>query len=406
MKRWIIGVAAVAVAIIAFAWTRKSAPKPVPVVAASRGPLLSLISTNATAEPGQWNPVTATEAGRIARVLVKAGDRVSASQAIAIVEQPGLDSEIAAARHSLKEAESSLKLAAAGGTAREKAELDALQSKLQVELAAARRDHASVGRLVEKNAATKAELNALADRIAQLNQELKSCQARRAALVESGAQALAESRVEQARKSLDDVLARQRRSALAAPAAGTVFELNAKPGDWVEPGTVVAKVGALDTMRLKVYVDEPDLGRVAAGMKIKVRWDAMPDREWDAAVVQVPAQITAMGTRMVGEVLATMPNPGGKIPAGANLNVEMEAERIEDALIIPKESLRRRDEQIGVLIAEDGILKWRPVRTGISNLTSVQVTGGLDPGTLVATGSGADLAEGMKAEPVVQGRVR
>jgi HlyD family secretion protein len=387
---------------MAFAWTRKSAPKQAPVVAVERGPILSLISTNATAEPGQWRAVTAAMAGRVSRVAVKPGDRVAAGAAVAVVEQPGIESEIAQARHSLKEAESALALAGAGGSSREKAELDATHSKLLVELDAARRDYASVGRLVAKNAATKAELDAIADRIAQMGDELKSYSNRRASLVEPGAKALAASRVEQARKSLEEVLARQSRLALTAALPGVVFEVTAKPGDWVEPGTVVAKVGDLETMRLRVYVDEPDLGRVAAGMKLKVSWDAIPDRTWEAAVVQVPAQVTAMGTRMVGEVLATMPSPGMRIPAGANLNVELEAERIMDALTIPKESLRRKDAQVGVLVAENGILKWRAIRTGISNLSAVQVISGLKQGDQVVAGGDPELAEGMHVEVVVQ----
>jgi len=406
VKRWIIGLVLAVAAVMVFAWTRKSAPKQVPVVAATRGPLLSLISTNATAEPGQWRAVTAVEAGRIVQVPVKAGARGAAGQTVAVLEQPGIESEIAAARYTLKEAESALALAGAGGPSRERAELDALQSKLVVELNAARRDYASVGRLVAKNAATKAELDAIADRIAQMDQELKSYSARRAALVETGAKALAESRVEQARKSLDEALARQRRLALAVPVPGVVYDVLVKPGDWVEPGTVVAKVGAVETMLLKVFVDEPDLGRVMAGMKIKVSWDAIPERAWAATVVQVPAQVTALGTRMVGEVLAMMPNPDGKIPSGANLNVEMEAERIDDALIIPKECLRRKDAQIGVLVAEDGALKWRAIRTGISNLTSVQVVSGLKPGELVVSGAEPEWADGMKAVPVVQSQSR
>jgi len=399
VKRWIIGLAVAVIAVLAFAWTRKSAPKQVPVAAVVREPILSRISTNAVAEPEQWRAVTAVEAGRISAGPGAAGVRVAAGQTVAVVEQPGLDAEIAAARHALREAESALALAAAGGPSREKAELDALRNKLQVELNSARRDYASTSRLVAKGAAAKAELDAISDRIAQLDQELKSYSARRAALVETGAKPVAESRVEQARKALDGALTRQRRLTLAAPISGVLYDVAARPGDWVEPGSAIAKVGGMEKMRLKVFVDEPDLGRVAVGTKLKVSWDAMPERTWEAAVTHVPVQVTAMGTRMVGEVLAIMPNPDGKIPAGANLNVEMEAERIGDALTIPKDSLRRKDGQIGVFVAEAGTLRWRAVRTGISNLTSVQIIGGLKQGEQVVTGADTGLAEGMRIEP-------
>lgn len=389
-------------AVFGFAWTRKSAPREVPVVQAVRAPLLSLIATNATAEPSEWRAVVATMAGRIESVRAAAGDRVGQGAALATIGDPAIESEIAAAEAALKEAEAALEASLRGGPASERAEITALESKLQIELAAARRERAAVERLVGKNAATRSELEAAADRVAQIEAELKSAANRRVALVETSPSALATSRVNQARQALAAIQARKRSSVLAAPIAGLVYEFGAKPGDWVQPGDSVAKVGRLETMRLKVFVDEPDLGRVTKGMKIKVSWDAAPGEAWEATVIQAPAQVTAMGTRMVGEVIAEMANPGARIPSGANLNVEIEAEKVEGALTIPKEALRRKDGAIGVLAVENGVLTWRTIRTGISSLTSVQVVDGLKEGDAVVSSSDPQWAEGMKVTPVRQ----
>lgn len=403
MKRWIVGSVLAVVAVMAFAWSRKSAPKEVPVVKAVRGPILSLITTNATAEPFEWRAVTATIAGRIGRVLVQAGDTTVWGQGVAEIEIPESRRDIAAAEAELDQTKAALATANQGGSAREKSEVDALESKLNIELASARREHAATARLVAKDAATKAELEVLADRIVQIESELKSAAVRRAVLVEFDARVAAASRYRLAQAAFDLVRNRQRSALLITPIPGVVYELNVKPGDWVEPGTAVAKVGNLETMRLKVYVDEPDLGRMSTGMKIKVSWDAIPDESWQATVERVPPQVTAMGTRMVGEVIARMPNPGMKIPTGSNLNAEIQAERVEAALTIPKESLRRKDSRIGVLVAENGTLRWRDVRIGISSLASVQVIDGLKEGDAVVAGSDPQFVEGMRATPVTGG---
>ena len=79
-----------------------------------------------------------------------------------------------------------------------------------------------------------------------------------------------------------------------------------------------------------------------------------------------------------------------------------EAEKVECALTIPKEALRRKDGAIGVLAVEDGVLKWRTIRTGISSLTSVQVVDGLKEGDSVVSSSDPQWAEGMKVTPVRQ----
>lgn len=402
MKRWIIGLALAAVAVFALAWTRKSAPREAPVVKAVRGPLLSLIATNATAEPSEWRAVVATMAGRIESIRAAAGDRVGQGAALATIADPAIESEIAAAEAALKEAEAALEASLRGGPARERAEIAALESKLQLELAAARRDRAAVDRLVAKNAATRIESEAAADRVAQIEAELKSAANRRVALVETSPSALAASRVNQAKQALAAVRARKRSAVLAAPISGLVYEFGARPGGWVQPGDSVAKVGRLETMRLRVFVDEPDLGRVTKGMKVKVNWDAAPGEVWEATVTQAPAQVTAMGTRMVGEVIAEMANAGARIPSGANVNVEIEAEKVEGALTIPKEALRRRDGALGVLIAEGGVLRWRTIRTGISSLSSVQVVDGLKESDAVVASSDPQWVEGMKVAPVMR----
>lgn len=396
MKRWIIGLAAAALAIIAFAWTRKSAPKEVPVARAVRAPLLSLITTNATAEPGRWRAVVAQSSGRVESVRVKAGDKVGQGAILATISDQAIEADAAAAEAALQEAEAAMEASLRGGPARERAEIAAAESKFLVELAAAKRDRDAIERLVKKDAATRSELESAGDRVAQIEAELKSAAGRRVALVEGTPSGVAAGRVNQAKQALAAIMARKRAAAMAAPVSGVVYELNARPGDWLEPGAIAAKVGDLETMLLKVYVDEPDLGRVTKGMKIRVAWDAEPGETWEAVVVQVPPRVTALGTRMVGEVVAEMANPGGRIPSGANVNVEIAAEKVDGALTIPKEALRRKDGLIGVLVAENGVLQWRTIRTGISSLSSVQVVNGLKEGEAVVSSSDAQWVEGMK----------
>ncbi|MBA3976374.1 MAG: hypothetical protein C0504_19370 [Candidatus Solibacter sp.] len=392
-----------AVAVLAVAWSRKPAPRQVPASRVERAGLLSLITTNATAEPSQWQAVVAQMAGRIESVRVKAGDKVWRGAALAAISDPAIESEAAAGEAALKEAEASLEASLRGGPAGERAEIGALESKLRVELASARRDRAAIERLAAKDAATRAELEAASDRVARIEAELKSTADRRVALVETASSAVAASRVNQARQALEAVLARKRRAVLTAPVSGVVYELSARPGDWMQPGAAAARVGVMDPMRLKVFVDEPDLGRVTKGMKLKVSWDAAPGEVWEAAVVQTPAQVTALGTRMVGEVIAEMPNPAARVPSGANLNVEIEAERIEGALTVPKEALRRRDGALGVLAVEDGVLRWRTIRTGISSLSLVEVIDGLREGDTVVSSSDPQYVEFMKVTPVMRG---
>ena len=95
-----------------------------------------------------------------------------------------------------------------------------------------------------------------------------------------------------------------RKSVVRAPIAGTVYQFDLKPGAYLNAGDLVASIGQLDRVRVKVFVDEPDLGRVKRGMPVGITWDAMPGRQWKGVVDKTPTQIVALGTRQVGEVYA------------------------------------------------------------------------------------------------------
>ncbi len=145
----------------------------------------------------------------------------------------------------------------------------------------------------------------------------------------------------------------------------------------MNPGDAVASVGKLDRMRVLVYVDEPELGRVRAGMPVVITWDARSGKQWTGTVDKVPTEIITLGTRQVGEVVCMVDNPGQELLPGTNVNAAIRSQVVENALTIPKETLRRENDQSGVLLLEGDHLTWRPVKLGASSVTRIQVLEGL-----------------------------
>ena len=96
---------------------------------------------------------------------------------------------------------------------------------------------------------------------------------------------------------------------IRAPVSGTLYQFDLKVGAYLQPGDLVGLVGNLDKVKVTVYVDEPDLGRVAVGMPVTITWDAMPGRQWKGTVDKFPTQVVALGTRQVGEVGCIIDNP-------------------------------------------------------------------------------------------------
>lgn len=183
---------------------------------------------------------------------------------------------------------------------------------------------------------------------------------------------------------------------------GIVYALEVKPGSFVQPGDPIARVGKLDLLRVTLYVDEPELGRVEKGMPVTITWDALPGRTWTGKVESVPLQVVPIGTRQVGEVVCIIENPGLTLIPGTNINAEIRSRVVENALTVPKEALRREGTETGVFRLENNKVIWRPVRLGASSITRVQVTTGLADGDQVALPIDAPLKSGDAVRPVAR----
>ncbi len=191
-------------------------------------------------------------------------------------------------------------------------------------------------------------------------------------------------------------------SIIRAPMDGTLYDFDLKQGSYVNPGDAIAKVGKLDRVRVTVYVDEPDLGKVHEGEQVIITWDALPGHQWKGKVDKLPTQIVPLGTRQVGEVGCIIENPDRDLLPNANINADIQATVVENALAIPKEAIRRQGSETGVLLLQGDRVVWRKVNLGISSYTKSQVLSGLSDGDAGALPSEKPIQSGSRVQPVFQ----
>jgi len=396
-------IAAIA-AVGAGAWfyTKKSADPAVPFAKTTRETISNVLSTNGRVEPVEYVDVKAEAQGTIRTLGVRAGDTVAKGQALAEISDPALQQEIeaAAAREAAIRAE--IGTLEAGGRGADFAEIDGSVARLNGEREAAQKNVESLTRLVEKKAATGYELQQAKQAVTSLDVQIAALRQKRGALVTKGELTGAQARLREAQANSEAIRARLKLYAVAAPMAGVIYDLPARAGAFVHPGDAVASVGRMDPVRVRVYVDEPELGRVAVGKAVRLTWDALPGREWKGTVDKMPSEILTMGTRQVGEVLCTIENPKRELVAGTNVNAFILTQVVEKALTIPKAAVRR-DGGIGVFVlAGDGTLRWQAVKTGASDALRVEVLEGLKDGDAVAEATDGNLQNGMKVTAVIQ----
>lgn len=379
---------------------RRSAPPEVPFARVKRETLVSTVVTNGKVEPLEWVAVRALRSGLVEKVHVRHGQRVARGQTLAELDSAGAQIELAAAEGRLEQARATLAVLDRGGPALEKARLEGELKQARLELETAQREHDELLRLAAKQAATRQEV---ADALRRLNEarfRIESLERQRAALADPAERQAAEGRVREAEAAVRLARLRIEQGLIRAPVAGVVYDIEVRAGGYVNAGDSIAKVGQTDKVRVRVYVDEPELGRVSRGMPVTITWDALPGKRWKGTVEQMATQVVTLGTRQVGEVICVIDNPGGELLPGTNINAEILSQWAENALTVPKEALRTSGGQTGVLVLNDGKVAWRPVRVGVASLTRAQVVSGLRDGEAVALAVGQRLRDGDAVRPV------
>jgi HlyD family secretion protein len=398
LKKSIIGAAAVALAAAAWWYGQRPVIPTVPFAKVTRETLVSSLPTNGKVEPIEWSTIRAAAPGLIDRVLIQEGQRVRQGDRIATLRAPDVQPEIAAAEAQMARARAQLAEIEKGGQSTALAEIESGLQRARFQKQTAERDLAALERLLEKKAATQSDVDAARRKANEAQIEIEALTRKRAALAGSADRAVAEAQLREGQAAAEAARRRGAQAEIRSPVSGVAYSVDVRPGAYANAGDPIASVGRLDTLRVRVFVDEPELGRVAAGQPVKITWDALAGVSWTGTVERIPTEITALGTRQVGEVLCTIENTNGKLAPGANVNVEIETSVAPNALTVPKEAIRRDGRRTGSFVLEGDRVRWRDVQVGVSSATRSQVTSGLKEGDSVALTVDFQLKDGDRVE--------
>lgn len=382
-------------------WLYFSSNKPpeTSFIQAQRGKIESLVATNGKIEPLEWAAARSETEGLIGKVLVVKGQAVKSGQPLAIIEAREARAELAAAESRIGQAKADIQTLQGGGRPTDIATIDASLRKARLDLDQARRDLASFQRLEQKNAATKFELQTAKDLVDRLSAQIDTLNNQRAALVNPADLGAAQARMRDAQAAAQ--LARQKigLSTIAAPIDGVVYQLDVKAGTYVSAGALIANIGTVSRVKAIVFVDEPELGRVKTGMPVTITWDALTGRQWKGVVDKAATQIVALGTRQVGEVTCLIDNTDSSLLPGTNINASIESQVLDNVLTVPKEAIRQEGKQPGVYVLDGSVVRWRPIKLGISSVTRAQILEGVKEGDRVALPTETPLHDGSPVTP-------
>jgi len=384
----VVVVAMVVAALLLFTGiNRRRVVTPVRAEKVVRQEIASVISTNGKIEPINSFEAHAPAPATVNKVLVAEGDHVKAGQLLVKLDDAEARSQAARALAQLRSAEAALSGIKAGGTQEELLTSRADLTKAQAERDDAQRNVQAIQKLRQNGAASPAEVEAAQNRLKKADADVQLLQAKLSGRFSSPEVVKVEASAAEARAAYTAAQELLRHSNVTAPFAGTVYQLPVKPGSYVNGGELLVQVANLDKVRVRAFVDEPEIGRLAKGQQVEIKWDATPGRTWEGTLTRVPTSVTMVGTRTVGEITSEIDNSDRKLLPNVNVNVSIIAARHDNALTVSREAVHDMDGKRYVYKIENEKTLAQEVQTGLSSLTRVEVLKGIPEGAVIALGA-------------------
>jgi HlyD family secretion protein len=393
---WIL-IAVLAIAVLAVLALRRGAPV-VKVVSVTREDLSATITSNGKVEPISPTVARAEFPTFVDKVVATEGQAVRRGQVILSLNAADVRSQLAQARADLLSAQNDLKNARAGGPPDQVAQLDGDLRAAQVQVQNLQTNEKALEGLVAQHAATQDELAQTQASLAKARGNLQALQAKKQNLTER-ASAIVEGaalRVSQATDLVESLDEKVRSATVTAPTDGTLYSLPVHTGDFVKVGDTLAEMADLRHVRVRAFVDEPDLGSLEPNQNVAVTWDAKPALTWTGHTEEVPKQVVARGMRSVGEVLCSIDNDRLDLLPNTNVQVLIMVHESRGALVVPRTAVLGDAAQHYVLVFADDKLRRRDISIGVASASKYEVVSGLTSHDRVALPGEKALHDGME----------
>jgi HlyD family secretion protein len=394
--------------------------------------LVSQVTASGEVKPTTYTNVTAQGFGRITEILVKEGDHVKKGDRLLLQENVQASADVQAQDASINSAESGVEAAEASYRA---AQADLLMQQANMEKA--KLDWERGQGLFKDGLIAKQDFDQRKTGYDAASAQVDSSRARVLSLKATLDQMRAQ--VAQGRAVLvhtQDIL---HKTIYTSPINGIVSYLPERVGDYVVPGitntngSFLMTLSDMSVVTAEVKVDETDIVSVKMGQDADVTIDAVPGKIFKGKVTEIGSQAvlrtsglaTTQSTASNQEakdfkVVVTLTNPPENVRPGLSATAKIKTAEKKNVLAIPIQALAvrtrkdleeaaknakkesgvtlaappppaagepKKDEVQGVFVIHGKKAIFRQVETGITGVTDIEVTKGLQQGDEIVVGS-------------------
>jgi membrane fusion protein, macrolide-specific efflux system len=363
-RRWLLAaLIALALAVTAWlGWERWGAAEPPADYATAvvrRGTVEDVVSALGNIQPRDYVDVGTQVSGQLRRIHVAVGDRVASGDLLAELDPTVYQARVDAGRAQRDNL---------------RAQLEERQARLTLAEQALRRQEN-----LRRANATSQEL------LEQAQAELRVTTAQIAALRAQIGQTESDLRANEANLGYTRIY---------APMTGTVVSITARQGQTLnanQSAPIILRLADLSVMTVQTQVSEADVSRLRVGQETYFSTLGDPDRRYVGALRQIMPTPEVVNNVVLYPALFDVPNEEGRLMTQMTAQVFFVVARALNVLTVPASALRpepgsSRDAAAVLVPKADGTLERRPVETGISTRTAVEIRSGLAEGEVVVTG--------------------
>jgi membrane fusion protein, multidrug efflux system len=187
---------------------------------------------------------------------------------------------------------------------------------------------------------------------------------------------------EQAKADMDYLEAQIAKTEIRSPYNGLIGLKNVSEGSFLSPTIKIATIQEIDPVKIDFSIPERYMNTVKLGDPVRFTIQGSKDT-FLAKIYAIEPKID-LSTRSL-LVRAICANKEEKVMPGAFAQVELIMKQIDNAIMVPTQSVIPVLKGQQVYVAQNGRAKLVNVQTGVRNEADIQITQGLKPGDSVIT---------------------
>jgi HlyD family secretion protein len=401
---------------------------------ASQDTLISQVTASGEIKPTTYTNVTAQGFGRITQILVKEGDKIKKGDRLLLQEDVQANADVQAQAAAINSSEMGVQAAEASFRS---AQADLSQQ--QANLERAKLDWQRGQGLFKDGLIPKQDFDQRKSTYDAAFASVDSSKARVQSL---------KAQLDQTRSQVNQnkaVLVRTKdilsKTAYISPINGIVSYLPVRLGEYVVPGiqnsngSFLMTLSDMSVVTAEVKVDETDIVNVRNGQDADVTIDAVPGKVFKGKVTEIGSQATLRSSGLATtqsttstqeakdfKVVVTLAEPPDNLRPGLSATAKIKTAEKKNVLAIPIQALAvrtrkdleeaaknakkdgnssvtlaappppapgdpKKEEIQGVFVVNGKKAVFRPVETGISGVTDIEITKGLQQGDEIVVGS-------------------